>query len=910
MSAILLTLGLFLVWSMFGLAALAAVGADLKDLRMALTAPIVGTAVVAIPLFTLSNLGVSMRTGAPPVFIVLLVASLAVLAWRRPRVTVAVAPVVALCLLSLGLLGRPMFHFGFDWIANANGDMAFYVLAATHLMGHGLRSPVNLAALADNHGFASSAQALDAIGIRPGVQITLAGLSAVTRRPPVTLYMPMALSMTMAGICATGALAMQASRKWWAATVAAALLVVSPLAGYGVLQQLIPQNWGLGLAAGLFAWLMRPEMYQSRRPPLPDLFAVTVLAVGTFVVASEVAISLMPGYVLYLALLLARRRVSLRAVAFLWGVPIAVVAVVNNTFLPRVVSYLGTIFNVVQSRTGFHQGTQFGYAIVPTAIPAALGIRSLFLPPTPHDTVFSLLPAAVLVIGIVVVCLVTTWRGAAAGAILAGNLVLGLYLYRSGNDFGLFKLFMYVQPFLAATLAVFLSGLTSRRAFGLVSAVVAIAVVAQIPVLNRYVDNSRNPIDLRNASAADLLPNFRRLVHTASSPIVPINDNYALTTLLGASAGTHRLYFVSRNVFGAPWKEQHVAVSGVDGVQHIKFPENVAASRILSTGHCVLSFPTGSQLALNRRALPEGSTDLLTLPCDKAKNDLVFIVSSLGEPATLPEQSQKVSFWQLEKDPSFPGHTFSGFGRYALFQILGPTPGVRAVLDFTTSPTQANAKSRTLPPAAMTGAGRAPFPVVGSGSARVISSPLQPALVDGREYVLLDMGRGGEYQPVRRPGLSGLWGKSVRLDPRKLTSYVRDVSLISAADYRGLQAPNAIRSVPADLANPKLEYSGIFEDGWLSAHSYAVLSSGDSRTLVVRANALPIAGQHLDVIVDGKPVLSTAVKGGPLDLRIPLPRSAARRRIELRWASAPTLSAQDARHAAAVLTFLGFTKTH
>ena len=200
-----------------------------------------------------------------------------------------------------------MFHFGFDWIANANGDMAFYVLAATHLMGHGLRSPVNLAALADNHGFASSAQALDSLGIRPGVQITLGALSAVTRRPPVTLYMPMALSMTMAGICATGALAMQASRRWWAATVAAALLVVSPLAGYGVLQQLIPQNWGLGLAAGLFAWLMRPEMYQGRRPPLSDLFVVSSLGVGAFVVASEVAAALMPGYVLYFALLLARR---------------------------------------------------------------------------------------------------------------------------------------------------------------------------------------------------------------------------------------------------------------------------------------------------------------------------------------------------------------------------------------------------------------------------------------------------------------------------------------------------------------------------------------------------------------------------------------------------------------------------
>ena len=34
-------------------------------------------------------------------------------------------------------------------------------------------------------------------------------------------------------------------------------------------------------------------------------------------------------------------------------------------------------------------------------------------------------------------------------------LLLGIMLGRNGDDFGLFKLYMYVQPFLAATVAVF-----------------------------------------------------------------------------------------------------------------------------------------------------------------------------------------------------------------------------------------------------------------------------------------------------------------------------------------------------------------------------------------------------------------------------------------------------------------------
>ena len=42
-------------------------------------------------------------------------------------------PVVVLCLLELVLVGRPMFRFGFDRLANANGDMAYYVLSRVRI---------------------------------------------------------------------------------------------------------------------------------------------------------------------------------------------------------------------------------------------------------------------------------------------------------------------------------------------------------------------------------------------------------------------------------------------------------------------------------------------------------------------------------------------------------------------------------------------------------------------------------------------------------------------------------------------------------------------------------------------------------------------------------------------------------
>ena len=51
----------------------------------------------------------------------------------------------------------------------------------------------------------------------------------------------------------------------------------------------------------------------------------------------------------------------------------------------------------------------------------------------------------------------------------------------------------------------------------------------------------------------------------------------------------------------------------------------------------MIVLPTGSQVAMNRRSLPEGSQNLAVRPCSRVRNALVFVVSSRGQPATLPE---------------------------------------------------------------------------------------------------------------------------------------------------------------------------------------------------------------------------------------------------------------------------------
>jgi hypothetical protein len=214
-----------------------------------------------------------------------------------------------------------------------------------------------------------------------------------------------------------------------------------------------------------------------------------------------------------------------------------------------------------------------------------------------------------------------------------------------------------------------------------------------------------------------------------------------------------------------------------------------------------------------------------------------------------------------------------------------------------------------LPPARIVGANSVRLPLIGRGSARVFSPLVRPRIIGGQPYLLLDMGVSGTRVLSSRPGLEGLYGRSVPLDPRFLTSYVRDVSLVSGSRFGDLRAPTAIASFPDGLADPNLEYSGIYEDGWLSEDSYVVFAGGGPATLVMRADVLPrLGGQHLVALVNGRPVYSKEVAPGALDLRVPLPASHARRRIELRWAGATQLRAPDLRPATALAHFIGLTK--
>jgi hypothetical protein len=923
MTAFALTFAIFAALWLVGLGLLAAIGADTRSLRLVLTAPALGSSVIVLGLFLLSYAGVAMNASAPAGIAVLLVASALALALRRPPLPRAAAVVIAVCLINLLLVGRPLFTFGFHWIANANNDMANYVLSATKLLHHGLLGSFDVAGLAHDRDYATAFQGLQSAGARPGAEITLSGLAAVTGRPPYEVFMPLILALNLSTICAAGALALQAARRSWVAILAAGLLAVSPLSAFGVLQQLLPQVWGLGLAAAMFALLMREELHGQPGPSAKDVIPIALLAAAFTVTYIELMAAVAGAYLLYVLLLAIRRRLRLRSVVLLWAPPLVFALLTLNGYLLRELRFVETqsTHAVSNAVAGVDLTPLFGFALVPSALPGILGLQKMPASYGAHLLSLSIILAIVALTAVGVAAVLSARRGMGAASVLVADLVLGVFLASKSSDFGVFKLYMYVQPFLAAAVAVWIGQLRRRWVLAAAAACLALLVAAQLRVQAAYVAGSRDPIDLRNASSTTLLPAFRRSFAATRKPVVAVTDNPTLAKLEAASVGSRPLYLVSQNIFASlplaygkleprqlrqqamrirrlsGWKQQSFPVAGMR--KQVRFEDNTHASRVLMAGNCAVAMPTGSELPLNRRSMPEGSRDLEMYDCRDTRDLLVFTASNVGEGYYLPRDRRDVALYQLEHDYFYQGRTMAGMGRFALFRVLRPSSTFRLEVTLTTTLMQDG--SNLIPPATVVGATRVRLPEVGRGSARLFSPPLRPRMIAGQPYVLLDMGERARLLHDQRPGVQGLFGRSFAIDPRYLTSYVRDISIVSTAAFRTLRAPATLAAFPAALANPDLEYSGIYEDGWVAEDSYMVLAGGRATNLVLEANALPLERQRLDVIVDGREVASKPVKPGNVELRIPLPPSKHNRRVELRWARTMRLAAGDKRPAAARL---------
>lgn len=563
MTALLLAFALFAGWSLVGLALLALVRAETSELRIVLTAPAIGTCVTALAVFVFSETGVAVEACAVPIAIVLLAGSTGVLVQRRPRVHPAASAIAVLCVAGLFLTGWPMLSFGFGWLSNGNDDMSNYVLSAQLLLKHGLLSFFDFRGLAQGRDYATVLAGLHLTGSRPGSDILLAFVSRLVGRPPYEVFMPLILAFNLSTASAVGALAMQVAGRWWRAVVAAGLLLVSPLATYGVLQQLLPQVWGLGLATALFALLMRPELHAGAGARAREIVPIGILAAGLVVGYVELVPEMGLAYIVYVAVLGVRRQLGARALIRLWLPALAIAVIVLNSYFFTELTYLAH-----QAEHGLHNAAGpplFGYILVPSGLPSLFGLQELPPGPGAPHLDLTIVLAAAMILGALIGILMSARRGTAAAVVLITEAAFGVLLVHKSNDFGLFKLSMYVQPFLAAMVAIWVSGRTRRPIQAAALVLLALLIAAELSTQRADVKLSRNPDDVPNLSASDVIPAFHAAVRADPGPVVSVTENPVLIKLEAASAEGRAVYFESRNVF-APLLRSYA--SEVHGARH------------------------------------------------------------------------------------------------------------------------------------------------------------------------------------------------------------------------------------------------------------------------------------------------------------------------------------------------------
>jgi hypothetical protein len=316
-----------------------------------------------------------------------------------------------------------------------------------------------------------------------------------------------------------------------------------------------------------------------------------------------------------------------------------------------------------------------------------------------------------------------------------------------------------------------------------------------------------------------------------------------------------------------------------------------------------LLIPTGNQTILNRSAYPENSKQqVLVMPWSAARNLLIFVHSDLGHSMITSNRLRTSLFPVFPQE--FSNSSIAPVGRYLLFRVVNPTRRFRLLLNMSST-------DYPLPPVSVVGSTKERLEMPGRGAARVVSPLMEPQWINGVPYICIDMGVDARRSPEFREGLMRLWGSNVPMDYKLLVGYARNISIVSEEEYQRFGAPSGIRKIPEDLLNQQLEYSGVYEDGWLSGRSYFIFSDPNERDPLTIRGMVPVSHDSafrttMSVIIDGQEIGRRTMGIGEFEYRFPVPPHPGRRRLELSFDKTQLLPYSDARQASALLRCVSF----
>jgi hypothetical protein len=922
MWAFLFTLGIFLFLALLGFAIISVFNPRLRVLQGILVSPAMGIAATILPVFFINRYGIPVKDFGLILVISLAFMAILVLAIKRPLFSLKrLWPVMGILVGALLLSGWPMFSYGFDWVSFANDDMANYCLAAQRFLNHGFFEKPNLSDLQLGKDYSQVYWFMHvAGGARSGSELMLASTWAVSGLNAHQIFMPVILALHLALIAGTGALVAGFGHSRRMPLIAMVLLAVSPLTTLGVLSQLIGQVGGLALLVAAVTLMYRPLVNtQWKNVCKASLLAGLILA-ALFVWYPEVLPFLGLGGVVYLGLQIQYRgwKIAPRIFlpAFLVG---GLILVVLNQY-----AITALLFMLAQG-TGLHArdwvNILFPFYLVPSGLPTFLGVIPI------GKNILE--PFLSLSIGLGMVFFYYLGRyvlpsqirqARVAASIFLIMVGMGLLLFFQNDSFGLYKLAMFSQPFLMAVMAIQLDKIKWPLYLKKVLILVLLLMVFNQSVYVKFSEgeNYGGFVEIPHASRLKINQQFHDLIQEIKS------QNSMSTLVLGSShivlAKFQALYtngmqtiFPSRDFFENIFpqslylEDKKIAQMASNfsikkkSENEFKINSNHSSRKknfcISGFGYDIFDFYWG------KADENEGSN--FSYGPIFGDNRLQFIHSKNGQHYYLGKK-EKISFFQLEKDPLFPGRVFSALGQNLLFKVFNPSEMPRAVVELTSTVLKQFDSELPRPKIENT---RLNF--VGRGSGRIFSDPIEPMKLEDSFYISVDIGRDGRPFPNTRSGLMALYGQNIPLDPRWPTTFGRDISLMSEQQYQAIQAPTHVQNFPVDLANKNLAYSGIYEDGWVSENAFFELSAQASSTKLVVKGMVPqikdvAFSTQLTIFVDGQKIRTQKLGLGDFNIQVPIADLKPRQRVEISFSNTQRLPGDDGRITAGKINFIGY----
>lgn len=951
MSAFALTILLFAFWLFVGYGVTTVTFGRCNELWSILLAPVFGILVTLLPLFWLNRQGLPVGDFGPALAVGLVALS-AILIWRfhGPISWRGLAPFGVVTLVALFVTGWPMFRFGFAWLGYANDDMANYALFAQRLLLHGYFTAPTLEQFASGTDY-NQLYILNHVVDEPraGAELLLAWVMSVSHLSGVRAFMPAIVAVNAVLVNATCAMVWRFTHSTKAAVLTGLLLAVSALSNLAVFQELMGQVLGLTLLIGAIVLIFHPFWIQPWRQLALEISAFGLMCAGLVIVYPEVSPFLVLALIVYVALAWKKKQIKLARLLAGAAGALAVALVTVSGYVPAAVDFL--LYQIGSSgepKTAQAQTALFPAFLLPSGLANFWGFQTIGSVPNEPWASLTIALGGLLLLGAAAASVWLAWKGFAAAIVSAVMLAFGTRLFAQHVAFGLFKNSMYVQPFVIATLVVAWLCLTRGRTWKIELAPLVVLGLAGLTAQGAYTgialgEGATNIVP--KGSESHLVEQFSNALRgTNGQPVDVDTDNVVIAKLQASAAQGQQLHFPSQNFFpnviggcgrrprgSGYWVERTRALNalvctrlipeefpmlGQDKTVADEFQINTFAQPTTDTFDCQQFIETGDGLTVFNAVHQTPAMhqrDFTAQRCNEVANHLVFVDSQLGHTFYTAFiqllDPRSISLHQLEVDPLVPDQTFAAVGRYLLFQVVNPTQNPRLVLHMTD--TYKGDGQDTVAPAAAIGASREPFPVVGRGSARVVSPPVTPLTIDGRAYLAIDMGMDGARLPERKEGLMQLYGRDLPVDARYFVAWVRDISLISEGEYQSTAPPSSVSAFPADLKNPGLQYSGIYEDGWVSEHAYFRLSQpGSSGTIRLRGN-VPNVGDgnfktDLKVLVDGRQVADQALSVGDFDLSVPAAGAPGAHTVELQFGKYQVLPHGDGRPVGALLRHVGF----